>query len=74
MGRSISAKDIVKKFNIPYHTLNYYTAIGLLPLLEKKGNRRIYDEYEVSTRLEKIAKLSSEGYPLTLIRRKLSGY
>lgn len=69
----VSAKEIVKRFNVPYHTLNYYTMIGLLPLAGKCGNERLYEERQIKTRLDKIAKLSREGYPLRLIRKKLLG-
>ena len=71
--KKISAQDIVKKFGIKYHTLNYYTTIGLLPLSGKSGNRRMYDENEIRARLGEIARLSQEGYPLNLIRKKLVG-
>ena len=75
--KTISAKEIVKKFNIPYHTINYsinyYTAIGLLPILGKSGNERIYEEREVRRRLVKISKLIKEGYSLHLIRKKIVG-
>jgi len=71
--KTISAKEIVKKFNIPYHTINYYTAIGLLPVLGKSGNERIYEEREVRRRLVKISKLIKEGYSLHLIRKKIVG-
>ena len=71
--KTISAQDIVKKYNIPYHTLNYYSAIGLLPVLSKEGNKRVYDEKEVRDRLQTISSLSKQGYPLHLIRKKLVG-
>jgi len=71
--RKISAQDIVKKFGIKYHTLNYYTMMGLLPLSGKRGNRRVYDEDEIRARLGRITRLSQEGYPLNLIRKKLVG-
>jgi len=71
--RKISAQDIVKKFGIKYHTLNFYTTIGLLPLSGKDGNRRMYDEVEIKARLGEITRLSQEGYPLNLIRKKLVG-
>ncbi len=72
MGRKvISAKGIVAKFNISYHTINYYTTIGLLPVLTKQGTQRIYDEAIVKKRLKKILQMISEGYPLRLIRKKL---
>ena len=69
----ISAQEIVRKFNIPYHTVNYYTAIGLLPTAGKNGNRRVYDDEMIRERLRKISQLAKEGYPLNLIRKKLLG-
>lgn len=70
----ISAKEIVARFNIPYYTLNYYTVMGLLPVRDKKGYKRVYDEEEVRQRLETIRSLSSQGYPLNLIRKKINGH
>jgi len=67
----ISACEIVAKFNIPYHTVNYYTAIGLLPVSAKVGNKRVYDEEIIRERLQKISELAREGYPLNLIQKKL---
>lgn len=72
-GGIVSAKEIVKNFNIPYHTVNYYTAIGLLPVLRKEGNQRVYDKKEIRRRLIKISKMVKEGYPLHLIRKKIAG-
>jgi DNA-binding transcriptional MerR regulator len=67
----ISACEIVAKFNIPYHTVNYYTAIGLLPVSAKMGNKRMYEEDMIRQRLQKISELAREGYPLNLIQKKL---
>ena len=67
----ISAKGIVKKFNLPYHTLNYYTTIGLLQAIKKQGGVRLYDEAVVSEKLKKIQAMMLEGYTLRLIRKKL---
>ena len=69
----ISAQEIVAKFNTPYYTVNYYTAIGLLPISAKVGNKRMYEEEIVKERLQKISELAREGYPLNLIRKKLLG-
>jgi DNA-binding transcriptional MerR regulator len=69
----ISAKDISRKFNISYQTVNYYTDFGLLSMAFKKGNIRFYDETQVKARLGRIAKLAGEGYSLRLIRKKLVG-
>ena len=73
MKKLISAQEVVKRFNIRYHTLNYYTAIGLLPVSVRSGNKRMYAEALVKLRLEEISRLSQEGYPLSLIRKKLVG-
>jgi DNA-binding transcriptional MerR regulator len=69
----ISAQEIVSRFNTPYYTVNYYTAIGLLPVSAKVGNKRMYEENVVRERLRKISELAREGYPLNLIQKKLSG-
>ncbi|MFA6357505.1 MAG: MerR family transcriptional regulator [Candidatus Omnitrophota bacterium] len=74
MGKKIiSAQEIVSKFNTPYQTVNYYTAIGLLPVAAKVGNKRMYKEVVIKERLQKISELAREGYPLNLIRKKLLG-
>lgn len=67
----ISAKDIVTKFNLAYHTLNYYTTIGLLAVVKKTGSGRLYDEAAVCERLKKIQAMTAEGHTLRLIRKKL---
>jgi len=67
----ISSQGIVTKFNLAYHTLNYYTTIGLLRVVKKHGSARLYDETEVSERLKKIQAMMLEGYTLRLIRQKL---
>ena len=69
----ISAREVVKKFNIPYHTLNYYSAMGLLPILGKNGNQRLFDEHQIKRRIERITRLTKEGYPLHLVRKKIVG-
>lgn len=69
--RLISAKDIVEKFNLAYHALNYYTTIGLLTVVKKNGSARLYDEAVVVMRLKKIQAMMLEGYTLRLICKKL---
>lgn len=67
----ILAKEIVKKYNISYQTLNYYTNIGLLKVIRRKGNGRLYDREEIERRLQKIRGLKNEGYPLRIISKML---
>jgi len=69
----ITAKEIVKKHNITFQTVNHYTNFGLLTVVTKKSNVRMYDEEEVKKRLAKISELTSEGYSLQLIRKTLIG-
>jgi DNA-binding transcriptional MerR regulator len=72
-NKMISAKEIMKRYNISYQIVNHYTNFGLLPVLLKKGNVRFYDKNVVEKRLKKIRELMEEGYSLLLIRRKLIG-
>ena len=68
----ISIKEIVKKYGIPYSTVNFYTMIGLLTVVDRRKNIKLYDEIEVKERLTKIIKLRNKGYPLDLIRKELN--
>lgn len=72
-NRVISAKDIIKAYHISYQTVNHYTDFGLLPVSGKSGNVRFYDKSLVAKRLKEIKDLTSEGYSLRLVRKKLIG-
>ena len=69
----ITAKEICEKLNIPYSKLNHYTYLGFFSIVEKNGNKRIYNWEEVETRYRQITRLANEGYPLFLIRKKIAG-
>lgn len=69
----VSAQEIVKRYGITYQTVNHYTNSGLLQVVNKRGNVRMYDQVEVKQRLAKIMQLMDEGYPLRLIRKQLEG-
>lgn len=71
--KMISAKEISGNFHISYQTVNYYTDLGLLPVLMKKGNVRFYNRNLVGKRLKEIRELAREGYSLRLIRKRLIG-
>ena len=71
--REITAREICEKLSIPYSKVNHYTDLGLFSIIEKNGNRRIYDWQEVESRYQQITKLANEGYPLFLIRKKIAG-
>ena len=68
----ITIKEIAEKFNITPYTINHYTNLGLLKVVMKNKNKRLYDVNEVTHRLRTIANLMSEGYPLQLIAKKLN--
>lgn len=72
MAKLISSPEIVTKYKISYQTLNYYTNLGLLHAVKKRGNKRYYDEGEIKHNLTKIESLKNEGYTLRLIRSVLA--
>ncbi|MBI5150037.1 MAG: MerR family transcriptional regulator [Candidatus Omnitrophica bacterium] len=69
----ISAAEIIREFQISYQAVNHYTNLGLLDVVTKDGNARMYDRDEVKRRLSEINRLVKEGYPLRLIRKKMTG-
>ena len=69
----IYSRDIVARYDISYPTVTHYTNLGFFTVVEKKGNKRLYDEEEVKSRLRRIRDLMNKGYPLRLIREKIIG-
>ena len=69
----IYSKDIVARYDISYPTVTHYTNLGFFKVVEKKGNKRLYDEEQVRERLGQIKKMIKEGYPLRMIREKIVG-
>ena len=67
----ITADRIAQKYNVPYSTVNHYTIIGLLKVVNKRKNVRLYDEAEVRHKLKRILELKEKGYPLSLIKSNL---
>ncbi|MDD5130337.1 MAG: helix-turn-helix domain-containing protein [Candidatus Omnitrophica bacterium] len=67
----ITAKEIMREFEVSYQIVNHYTNFGLLPVVIKKANIRYYDRDTVKGRLKKIRELMQQGYSLSLIRKKL---
>ena len=68
----ISAKDIAQKYNFTYQTVNHYTNFGLINVVSKKGNVRLYDEDDTNDRLTKITLLINAGLPLRVIQKTLN--
>ena len=71
--RTLSVKEIMRRYKLSYQTVNHYTDFGLLPISEKRGNVRFYDRRMIEKRMKKIRALMGEGYSLRLIRKKLLG-
>lgn len=68
----ITVDEISKLYNLSKPTINYYTNMGLLPIANKLGNKRLYNKDEVHKRLEKIKEMRRSGYSLRLIRSQFS--
>lgn len=71
MKKTISSVEVAAKFSLPYSTLTHYTNLGLLRVIGRRGNKRLYSEDEVKERLAEIKRLANQGYPLMLIRDKI---
>ena len=71
-GSLVTAKDISKKYKVPYPTINHYTDLGFLSIIKREGNKRLYNDKAVKSRLSLISKMMNEGYPLRLIRNKIA--
>ena len=69
-----SLPEISQLSGIAFHTLNYYTNLGLLSIADRRGNKRMFVESEALQRLKEIQRLRREGYPLRMIRRQLAGF
>lgn len=67
----ISTKEAVERFSISYQTLNYYTNLGFFNVVERHGNKRMYDAKEIEEKIRGITDLKNQGYPLRLIIKKL---
>ena len=68
----ISAKELIQKHNLTYQTVNHYTNLGLLDVVTKRGNVRLYDEAVAEERMAKIKQFIAAGLPLRLIRKALN--
>jgi len=69
---TIPITEIINKYGIPHSTINHYTNIGLLSVVDRRKNMRLYDRAQVKMRLARIALLRSKGYPLHLIQQELN--
>jgi len=68
----VSTKEAVQRYKVSYQTLNYYTNLGFFNIVERRGNRRMYNADEIRQKLDNIRDLKNQGYPLRLIIKKLN--
>ena len=68
--RLLDIQEISKRTGFSLSLLNYYTNLGLLPVADRQGNKRLFMERIVIGRLGQIRRLRREGYPLRIIRHR----
>jgi len=69
----VTSKEIIEIYDISYSTLTHYTNLGLFSVYKGKGNKRLYNSESVRMRFKQIMKMIDEGYPLRLIKKRLTG-
>lgn len=69
--RLITLKEIAHRSGASLSALNYYVNLGLLPVADRQGNKRLFIEKKILRDLEEIQRFRREGYPLRIIRRQL---
>ena len=69
----ITSAELSASCGLTLSTIHYYTALGLLRVRERMGNKRAYDVREAKARLEEIRRMRQEGYSLAIIRQRLVG-
>ncbi|MDD5347104.1 MAG: MerR family transcriptional regulator [Candidatus Omnitrophica bacterium] len=72
-SRFTTAKEIAKKYDLSYQTINRYSDAGLLHVAFKKGNIRYFERQRTEKRMAHIIHMTRDGYSLLLIRKKLVG-
>ena len=70
----VSTKEVTRRYDLSYQTLNYYTNMGFFNVIERRGNARMYDDNEVKEKIKYIRELKNEGYPLRLIIKMLNNH
>lgn len=71
-GKLISLQEIAHQTGASVSLLNYYVNLGLIPIADKHGNKRLFREPKALAIFQEIQRLKREGYPLRIIRRQLA--
>lgn len=69
--RLITLQEVSRRTGATLSSLNYYVNLGLLPVADRQGNKRLFHREKALNRFKEIDRLRREGYPLRMIRREL---
>lgn len=69
-SKYIPIGEVSRLFNISKATVNYYTNLGLINVVRKIGNKRLYSREDVNRRIHKIRELLNKGYTLKVIKNE----
>ena len=69
----LTLQEISSRTGLGLSGLNFYVNLGLLPVADRRGNKRLFKERIVLQRLKEIKNLKRQGYPLRIIVRQLTG-
>lgn len=67
----LSIKQVAELCNISVATVNYYTNMGLFRVSDRRGNKRLYNQDEVTEKFNRIRELRKQGYSLALIQNQM---
>jgi len=71
--RFTTPKDLSKKYNVTYPTINYYIKVGLLDVIERKGNTRYLNKQSSEDMMKRVVWLKQKGFPLSMINKVMRG-
>lgn len=71
--RLITAKDLSKKYNLTYPIINHYIKVGLLDVIERKGNKRYLNKQSSEDMMKRVVWLTQKGFPLSMINKVMRG-
>ena len=69
--QGMTAKDIQTEFKVSASAVNYYTALGLLRVIRRRGTTRFYDARVTRQRMKRMRALLDRGYTLQVIKEQL---
>ena len=67
----VTIQEITRSTGVSFSALNYYVNLGMLPVADRQGNKRLFSKGEALRRLKQIQQMKREGYPLRIILRHL---